>query len=238
MAEDGSKLKRRLAELEERAYNTGVACSSRFLNIAEQSEAREAIFGIRLEGGYEGAERRVAVFGKTDGLPIACVKIAPVSKKFSDELTHRDFLGALMGLGIKREMLGDIVLVGGAGYLFCLDEIAPVIISELTEVKRTTVRCEYSALPDDAAREGEEKSLVVSSERLDAVLAAVYRLSRSEAKEFCEKGLVYVDSRLVTKAGAELDEGARVTLRGRGRFTFLGIERETKKGRLRVLVRV
>lgn len=238
MAEDGSKLKRRLEELEERAYNTGVAQTSRFLNIAEQGVAREAVSCVRLEGGYEGAERRIAVFGETEELPIVCVKIAPVSAKFSDELAHRDFLGALMGLGIKREMLGDIVLIGGAGYLFCLEDIAPVIVDELHEVKRTTVRCELASLPDDAARIGEEKSLVVSSERLDAVIAAVYRLPRSEAKECCEKGLVYVDSRLVVKAGAELNEGARVTLRGRGRFTFLGIERETKKGRLRVLIRM
>lgn len=238
MAEDESKLKRRLEELSERAYNTGVACWSRFLNLAEQSAAREAVFGVRLEGGYDGAERRVAVFGETEELPIVCVRIAPVSAKFSDELTHRDFLGALMALGIKREMLGDIVLKDNAGYLFCLEEIAPVIIDELSEVKRTTVRCEYAALPDGAGETGEEKSFVVSSERLDAVIAAVYRLPRSEAKAYCEKGLVYVDSRLALKAGAELNEGARVTLRGRGRFTFLGIERETKKGRLRVSVRL
>ncbi len=235
---DTEQLKKRFAELHARAGKTGVPAASKFLNIAEQSELAASKLPAELYGGYDGAERRVAVFGAFEGYepPIVCVRISPVSKRFADELTHRDLLGALMALGVTRETLGDIIVTDNEGYLICLAAIADYIIKNLEEVKRTSVRCELSPVPETRGPGGGEISVVVPSERLDAVVAAVYRLSREDAKAAVFKGLVFVDSRQVLKAGAALNEGAAVTFRGKGRFTFLGVERETKKGRLRVRV--
>lgn len=234
------RLKNRFTELSSRAEKTGTACCTKFLNLAEQSDLYALKLPCTLFGGFEGAERRIAVFGAGCGFvpPIACVRICPASKKFSDELTHRDYLGSLMALGVTREMLGDIIVFEGGAYLFCLETIADFVIENLSEVKRTSVKCERGSPPDTVSGGGSEISLVVPSERLDALIAAVYKLSREDAKAAVEKGLVFVDSRLVTKAGAFLTDGASVTVRGRGRFTFSGTERETKKGRLRVTVKI
>lgn len=232
--------KNRFSELAARAERTGVPVSTKFLNMAEQSDLIAMKLPAEFFGGYEGAERRVAVFcaDEDHAPPIVCVRIYPASKRFSDELTHRDFLGSLMALGVTRETLGDIIVRDNEGYLFCLNSIADFIIENLTEVKRTSVRCEPTDPPDTAGAGGGEISVVVPSERLDAVIAAVYKLSREDAKAFVEKGLVFVDSRLCLKAGAVLKDGSAVTVRGRGRFMFLGVERETKKGKLRVKIEV
>lgn len=245
MAEDDIRqLIKRFTELCDRAQNNYSYTHSRFLNLAEQA----VLSSIRpkldyfLDGGYPRAERRIAVFGNEEltgapfQSPIECVLIRPAGAKFSEELTHRDYLGALMALGMSREMLGDIVVSGGCGYLFCLDTAARFVVENLTEVRRTAVRCQSGALPEGAASSGEERTVVVASERLDALISAVYKLSREDAKQLCEKGLVYIDSALVQKGGATIQKGSIVSVRGKGRFVYLGSVLTTKKGKLRVRV--
>lgn len=247
MAEDELiKLIKRFTELAQRADRSGVPQESKFLTMAEQSALQTLRLPVPffLLGGYDGAERRIAVFGideQTAGEmgyvpPVACVKIAPASQRFADVLMHRDFLGSLMALGITREVLGDIMIGDNVGYLLCLDSIADYVIDELVSVKRTSVKCSRSELPQTDEKSIEPQSLVVAAERLDAVISAVYRLSREDAKQHVERGLVYINSRLVLKPAASLKENDIVSVRGSGRFKFLGIERETKKGRLRVSV--
>ena len=245
MAEDDSRqLIKRFSELAERAEKTSSWQETKFLNMAEQA----VLNGLRLPapyalwGGYEGAERRIAYFG-SEALtgypyepPTACLCIAPAGAKFADELSHRDFLGSLMALGLARETLGDIVIHENRAYLFCLETVAGFICDNLTEVRRTSVVCAPSSLPESVRTGAEERSVVIASERLDAVIAAVWKLSREEAKALCEKGLVFVNARLIEKGGAQIEEGAVVSVRGRGRFTYLGPERSTKKGKLRVRV--
>lgn len=243
MAEDDiGQLKKRFDELANRAFTRGAAAYTRFLNTAEQSVLSSMRLAVepRLCGGFPWAERRIAVFeppeGTEDEPPIVCVRIAPVNARFSDELTHRDFLGALMACGVSRDTLGDILVKDGAGYLICLESVADFIAQNLTQVKHTTVTAVRTALPETAALDGETRSIVVASERLDAVIAAFWRIPREEAKLLCERGFVFVDSRVTIKAASQIPHGASVTVRGRGRFRYDGVDRETKKGRLRVLV--
>ena len=112
-------LKKRLVELSRRSAERGIKTNSEFLSLGEQAE----LLRLRLEspcaldGGYAEAERRVAVFGG-ERAPLCCLEISPVSKKFAEPLTHRDYLGALMGLGLRRSVLGDVVLCGGNAYVF------------------------------------------------------------------------------------------------------------------------
>lgn len=245
MQED-SLFKNRMTELASRAYERGIWTSSEFLSLAEQDMLLRLSLPspFTLEGGAEGCERRIALFGSeelcgwTEEPPIACVKISPVNDKFAEKLTHRDFLGALMGLGIRREVLGDIVILGNRGYLFCLDSIAGYIISSLGEVRRTTVKAEVSAPPTQLSEKPPQKALITASERLDGVISAVYKLSRSQSQELISSGKTYISGRLCETAGAQIPEGAVVSVRSVGKFIYEGIERETKKGRLRVLVRV
>lgn len=246
MSENDTILLNRLAELSARADERGIFTYSEFLTLSQQDALlSKALSGapVSLFGGYDAAERKIAVFGSeelfgwSEEPPVSCVLIEPVSQKFADPLTHRDFLGALMSLGIRREVLGDIIVHENRGYLFCLDPISEYIIKELTDVRHTTVRCSVSQPPDIISLPPEKTELTVASERMDALVAAVYRLSRSESQALFEKELVFSGGRLI-KASSQCSEGAMISVRGHGRFLYEGAIRETKKGRLRVSVRI
>ena len=182
-------IQKRFEELSSRAANRYYTTFSDFLNMEEQSEllALRLNSPFRLYGGYDGAERCIAAFGDECNecqFPISFIKIEPSSKKFADKLTHRDFLGSLMGLGIKRETLGDIIIKDNTGYLMCLDSVADYIIGSLDKVKHTSVKCSaVPELPQGVQSEPEEQQEIVASLRIDVVAAAVYNLSRSAVKE-------------------------------------------------------
>ncbi len=221
----------------ERNYNT----FSEFLNLDEISSLYALSLPVKfsLFGGYEGAERRVACFGDGENAdyPIDCIRLSPVSQKFADSLSHRDFLGAVMNLGINRNTIGDIVIKDNIGYLFCLESISEYIINNLTRIKHTTVVCELADRSVEfTAPEPEALETTVSSLRADAVSAAVYRLSRSAISELFREKKVFINSRLCEKESAVLKEGDIVSVRGYGRFIFKEEIRTTKRGRLAVRV--
>ena len=246
MTDDERFLASRLKELSKRSFSRGIWTFSEFLTMAEQAlVAAAAESDYVLVGGFDVAERRIAVFGSEDSCgyqfypPLKIVKIQPVSKKFSDILTHRDFLGSLMSLGIKREVLGDIVVRENTGYVVCLGNIAEFLYDNIVQIKHTTVNCEIlDRMPDGAITEPVEKEILVSSERIDAIVAAVYNLSRSDAKDLFDQKKVFLDSKTVNSPSVNLKEGSVVSVRGKGRFKFNGIARFTKKGKLSVSVAV
>lgn len=155
----------------------------------EQSELLSLRLNVpfRLYGGYDGAERCIAAFGydcESALFPISYIKIEPSAKKFADKLTHRDFLGSLMGLGLKREVLGDIIIADNTGFLMCLDSVTEYIAGNLDKVRHTSVKCTVvNELPGDVQNEPAEQQKIVASLRLDVLAAAVYNLSRSAVKE-------------------------------------------------------
>jgi len=243
---DERQLKNRFSELAARADRQCCWTNTDFLSLAEQDTLLRMREGAKfvLDGGYENAERRIAFFGSEEDFgyaydtPICCVKIESASKKFAEKLTHRDYLGALMSKGVERKAMGDILIAGDTAYLFCLEGIADYMISMLDSVRHTSVRCSYSEAPKELCEPPETVSITVASERLDALVAAVYKVSRSAAKELILQSKVYIDSKLTENAGAEIKEGAKVSVRGKGRFIYEGISRETKKGRLCVNVKI
>ena len=236
--------KRRLIELSRRAEKTGACTCSDFLTPAEQSWLlKENIANFTLVGGYPSAERRLAVFRPCDGAEcparIACLKISPANPRFAESLTHRDYLGSLMALGLKRETMGDIVLQDGCAYVFCLDTVAPYIADQLREVRHTSVRVTPAAAGEFTPPEPPPETVInVPSLRLDALVAAVYRLSRTEAQRLFERELVLVNSLPPRSPSLTAGEGDLISVRGHGRFMYCGAAGETRKGRLRVRVRV
>lgn len=232
---------KRFEDLASRSNERGYPIYSDFLGISEISELFACRFpvSVNLWGGYEGAERSVACFGDreyfTDNgdYPIKCILIEPVNQKFADDLTHRDFLGSLMGLGIRREVLGDIIISENKGFLFCLDTIADYIIENLTQVKHTTVECKITdEIPQNALPQPENIELIVSSERLDVIVAAVYNLSRSKVLPCFEHERVFVNGKAETRASSVVNIGDKISVRGFGRFIYNGVLRHTKKDRL------
>ncbi len=235
--------KKRLSELSQRAERRGIVTSSEFLTPAEQAGLLSLRPGpFELDGGYPGAERRAAVFLPWEGAewasPVACLEVSPVSARFAEELGHRDCLGALMSLGVRREVLGDIVPVGGKLYVLCLESISGYIAENLSQIRHTSVRAVPAAGVPEPPEPPEESSVVAASVRLDALVAAVYKLSRSEAQRLFERELVLVNSLPARGPAAQLRPGDVVSVRGHGRFAYCGPRRETRKGRLRVRVRI
>ena len=203
-------------------------------------------------GGFTDAERCMVRFGNEDDngyvedFPIVCLEIKPLIVKFADALNHRDFLGALMNLGIKREVLGDIVVmdekVNGSdkscrAILFCRNVIADFIIDNLDKVKHTSVK--VSKCQDISAliiKEPHEYEILAASERIDAVIASLYKISRTESKELFSLKKIYVNGRQVENADRSLSEGDRITVRGYGRFEYVGIFGHSKKGKLYIKI--
>jgi RNA-binding protein YlmH len=247
MPSDEQQIKKRFEELALRSEDRGSYSYSEFLTAAEQGTLCHMRLSspFSLSGGYPSAERKIAVFGSLElcgyeeETPICSLAITPTSPKFADSLTHRDFLGSLMGIGIRREVLGDIIISDNCGCLFCLDSIADYITQTLTQVKHTTVRVSPIDVPPlSALKEPDISTLVVASERLDAVIASVYKLSRAESQKLFIQGKVFVGGRQEERVSFTLDPGATISVRGFGRFIYEGIEKETRSGRLRVNVRI
>lgn len=247
MTDNDSALRRRFEELGDRAETRRCCIFSDFLNLHEQSVLQNMRLPHRfvLFGGFPSAERKCVCFGTTDEIqaqenaPFVLLKIAPAQQKFADTLTHRDFLGSILALGLRREMLGDILLSENCGYVFCMESIAGFITDNLERVRHTSVRITRTAeLPQTLTQEPEPQSVVVASERLDALLASVFCLSRSEAQKLIAAERVFADNCVCTRSDTVLKENCTVSARGFGRFRYLGIDRETKKGKLRVAVQI
>lgn len=238
---DERLFRNRMTELAERAVTTGRHTYSDFLGLHEREllgrMSRELAFAEpSLFGGAGGCERVIARFGGPDRgepFPIACVKAEPAQQKFADRLTHRDALGAILNIGLEREMIGDIYIKDNIIYFFCLPRVLPVLLGELTRARHTTLRCsEIPALPEGVGAATGEERIQISSERADVILAAAYRLSREESLTLFREARVYVDGRLFENNSGILSPGCVVSVRGMGRFRYLGFDSQSRKGKL------
>ena len=236
-------LNRRLNELALRAAHTRRVCFSRFLEPSAPDAARavasRAGAKVAFWGGYEDAERRMAAFyaanvPEIDEWPIAALRIQ-WNAKFAHP-GHRDLLGAVMGLGIERETTGDIAMGTYRGaecaYLFATSEMADYIAASLDGAGRASVKVTVAdEAPVLSPPEGEEMRLTVQNERLDAVLAAACRLSRSEAQRLIAAGLVKLNHAPNLRADARLAEGDLISARGYGRVKVESLEGQSRRGR-------
>lgn len=254
---DDTLFKKKLIELAARAKAGGRCTFTPFLGLAEQSllhSAERELAGVTHSefGGAEGCERVMVRFGDPADcgyacpFPIRCVHAVPRSKKFAEPLTHRDILGALMALGIDRNRTGDIAVRENEIFILCTEQIAPYIAENLVSARRTDLNCRVLPLPEAADDDAPVPLLPpgtlfslrsvqcnVASERLDAVAAQIFRLSRgSELPDLLRSGKVFINGRTISDASRNLKPGDIVSVRGCGRFVYRGIERETKKSRL------
>lgn len=248
MTQDTELLKKRFIELAQKSYNAEIFTFTDFLGLAEQSafsEIKKEIRGIKYEafGGAEGAERVVIRFGNEDDIgyslpfPISIVKAEPQSQKYADKLTHRDFLGAILNLGIERDTLGDIVIIDNVGYIFALEDIADYIADNLIKVRRTDMKCNVvTNLPDGDLYRTERKTVQISSERLDAVVAKVFSLSREDAQSLFKKRLVFADGKEIESTSYTPKENEKISVRHHGRFIYVGKQSLSKKGKLNVAI--
>ena len=194
----------------------------------------------RFEGGWPDAERRVLCLEPEDcypASPVCCVRLRCRALAGAQLPVHKDYLGSLMGLELRREALGDIVLPPeepGTAYLFALEPAAALICQELRSVGRTEVTAQQLALdevPEFAQAERQLQTATVSSLRLDAVLAAMLRCSRGMAAELVAAGRVEINHLPVSSAHAPVYESDVFTVRGKGRFRLTAPPGKSKKDR-------
>ena len=185
-------------------------------------------------GGYDSAERTVLGclpdWCEEPDFPITAVTLR---YRTCDRLSHRDFLGALMGLGLTRESVGDILVEPGRAVLFLLNEIAPYVLSQLEKVGAVGVTAEsgfVSPLPQ--ASKKVSASDTVASLRLDCVVAALCGCSRKTATEWIEDGKVSIRSVACDKVTHTVSAGDTVTVRGVGKFTVNNTDTFSRKGRI------
>lgn len=233
--------------LRDAAVACAKSCRTRFTRFLEPPAFAEAMRAARaagvqcaLEGGYDGAERRMAAFfceaePEAEQWPIKRLRIS-WNEKFAS-VSHRDLLGALMGLGITRECTGDIVLGEGEAFVFAAAESAPYIMGNLISAGRAHVRVEEAgpqcALPEP---KGRVKRITLASDRLDAVLAGVLNISRAQAQALVERELVKLNHIPCNRADARLNADDLISARGYGRFRLTEDFQATRKGRLAVQI--
>ena len=257
-------LKGRIRDLSSRANSQSYLTHTDFLSLSQQgmffsllkeegvSPLTHRCQGVNylLYGGHRDDDRKVIFFlpyylkeeevkeKVDDGEIISCLHVYPRNRKFADILTHRDYLGALMNLGLKREMFGDILTDGTDGYVFLFDSVVSEVKEELTKVRHTSVECEILS-PKDCPFQPrfKEVNLNVSSVRLDCVLAELYHLSRRDAQVLIASESVFVNGFSMMDNSHVLKPEDRVSIKGKGKFIYLGEGKVTKKNRLFVKVK-
>ena len=240
---DSNELLRRAEDLASRCERRGVLCSTGFLSPAEraQLEGWAGHRGCRLlfHGGGADCERTVGFF-LPDYLeeeafdPAEYLCAIRLSAPFGT-LSHRDYLGAVLGMGVGREWVGDIQVEDKGAWLFCLPSVQKHLLS-LDKVGRFGVRAE--AVPLEAVprpeRRVEARSFTVQSLRLDAVLAGLFSLSRTEAARQIAAGGVSLNYSETLKPDCPVREGDVLSLRGAGKGRITGLGGSSRKGRLYV----
>lgn len=242
MQKEEFMLQKRLIELSKTAYRRGIVTYSDFLNLNELNilhTTPKDEFDTTYEtyGGYNDSERQMVAFLPdalyyTHFYPIRILKIEPLQRKFSEALNHRDYLGAILNLGIERSKLGDILVMDTCAYLFIQEGLATFICENLTRIRHTSVMVttveeqEFTYTPNY-----EEITGSIASVRLDSLLSLAFGSSRSRLVPLIEGGKVFVNGKLMTTNSYQVKEGDIISVRGMGRFKYQGILSQTKKGR-------
>lgn len=225
-----------------RSEKTARPCFSSFLDERQQQLARAQLAANDATqhlffGGFDAAERKVLCVYLDEApdawdWPFSVVRLR--WKLGGAALTHRDYLGALMSLGIERRCMGDLLLCEDGAYLFVVNAQAQTVCDELQSVGHVTV-CATLCSKIPTAQElpqPEQKTINVASLRVDAVLAAVLHTSRADAAALVSSGKVMVSHLEVDNPSFQMEEGDSLTVRGVGKFRLQQIGGESKKGRL------
>lgn len=242
MTKEEQLLLKHIFDLANAAYQKNIPTNTNFLSLYEQNlffSHRKSVPPIdyRLNGGTPFSERKVICFLPDKELykeysPISVLEIVPIQVKFSEELSHRDYLGALMNLGIERAMLGDILVQEKFAYLFCMQKMSEYIMEHLSCVKYTNFICRsFQGTPDQLQPRMEKLQGFVASPRLDSVLSVVFSGSRSQLSNLIKEKKVFVNSRLEESSSYLLKPKDVVSVRGYGKFLFLEVIGNTKKGK-------
>lgn len=265
--EEKEYIKSRIEELMKRSSDKGIVTATNFLSFSEQTLFFEYLnenkinydennyiksldISFLFEGGNSNNDRNVIFFipnyyeindFKKEFLKdyISLIHIENINNKFASKLTHRDYLGAIMNLGIEREKFGDILLGEFDAYLFLKTECKDLVLNDLKKVKDNNVKVKENNLNEcPYSINLIEKNINVSSLRIDSLVAEVFNISRSKAQELVENGFVFIDMKTIMNNSYIVKENERIAVKSKGKFIFKNVVKRTRKDRFLVLVEI
>ncbi|MBQ9748873.1 MAG: RNA-binding protein [Clostridia bacterium] len=222
---------------------------TRFLNLSERSAAEAHCRGLLprhiFHGGYPDAERTVMFFipdyieslpEKEDPLCVVSCRVPSASRA----LSHRDYLGSLLALGLTRDVIGDILVSENGAQIVVMQSVAEYILANYEKAGTVPLKVSIGALDTlcPPVLETETVRESVASLRLDNMLCAAFNLSRSNATEAISKKLVFVNDTEMSKPDMKLNVGDKLVLRGKGKAYFRELGGTTRKGRLSVILEI
>lgn len=248
MQKEEQLLQKRLVELSKTAYHRDIVTYTDFLNLNElnilHSLPKSSLFSdFKTFGGYELSERQMVAF-VPDALslreldyPFSVFRIQPLHAKYADTLSHRDYLGAILNLGMERCKLGDILVDEKEAVLFLHTSMGAFLSKELTRIRHTSVKVTAEELTDFTYSPiYEEIKGTVASVRLDSLLSLAFGSSRSKLTGLIEGAKVFVNGRLITTNSYQVKEEDVISVRGMGKFRYKGVLSLTKKNRIYVSI--
>ncbi|MBQ8994229.1 MAG: hypothetical protein IJ091_00265 [Oscillospiraceae bacterium] len=236
-----TELIKRIIDLLNRADRTQTVTHSTFLTPAEQYELKQwseqsGRTNFIFNGGYPDSERAILqvipTWYESNTVPETPLTAIRIITGFGTP-SHRDYLGSILGLGLKREWIGDIIIKDSTAYVICLRPSEETLLRELTHVNKFGVKCEQIALGDIPISQKSVKSITftVQSPRLDAVVGPVFGLSRSHGVKLISAGAVSLNYSVCIEKDAFVTENDIISVRGYGKAKLLGETGKSKKGR-------
>ena len=229
----------------DRAANRSIPCATQFLSPAQRAALAPVLAASGhpkhlFHGGFSGAERTICIFLPDWQEPedwAADEELAAIEAAYPPtgaDLTHRDLLGGLMGVGLTREKVGDILVNEASAQIVCLKEAAPIILSQFDQAGRYRLKLKEISLADLTPAPAEVKLIhdTVAALRLDAVLASGFSLARGKAADAVTGGRVSVNHRECLKPDKPVEEGDVLTCRGLGKCVVKTVGGQSRKGRI------
>ena len=225
-----------------------------FLDLREQHLLQKIINTEKLEnyifsGAIDNAERKILFFypdklndlvdtNINSILPIKCIRIK-LPKEMYGKYNHRNYLGGLIKLGIKREKIGDILVFEDGADIIVLEEIEKFLLSNLETLTRFN-KAEITSISLDIIREKKinkkEINIIVPSLRIDAVISDILKTSRRKVEELLNEGRVYLNYEEIYKATKQIKENDILTVRGKGKFEIGSTDGVTRNGRIKIKI--
>ncbi len=220
---------------------------SEFIDPYKATLIKELLFSNECEilvyGGHKNAERvKVGFFPefcevKIEDFPISIVEIK-YNAKYSRALSHRDFLGSILCMGINRDKIGDIIIEDGYAIVYAEDEIARYIEANLEKVGNTSVRVKILDYYKPKEKDVVEKKITLASMRLDVVISGAFNISRGKVAELIKGEKAFINWKNITSSSHKIEENDLITLRGVGRVKINEILGNTKKDRILVSISI
>lgn len=245
--EDRVLVSRLLDKVEQCRYSSFVY--SDFLSPYEVSVAKKVLDKVddifySFTGGYEGAERTVALISRDFideenaiyNAPLGFLRITPLAEK---ALSHRDYLGSLLGLGIKREKIGDILVGDLHADVILIDKLAEYVVYNLDKIGSAKIKCELVEPSEFTMPQKREKLITttVATLRADSVAAGGFGISRTKVLEYFKAQKVNVNWETVQNPSKQLSEGDVISIRGMGRIVLEKVKGTTKKDRTSIIIK-